>query len=239
MKQSEAFLNNLLNRLLPNRAAPVLGKVIKAHTGSGKTKYSVDVQVLQAGNLEETDRIIAEVPISPIWATKKKRGVYAIPDEGVIVIVEFLQWDLAYPYVSGIYSDEYDADKFFKDQFIITCGDGMVVIINAQDNSITLDNSKDCFIRVEPKKITLNNGKIKAILKGDKCAITNNSQDLFTILDTHFQNVHDLLIGILPLGVPPTHCVTLPDKLKIQKDKFDLGEIMEKGELPEESKLWR
>ena len=55
MKPSGDFLNNLLNRLLPNRAAPVVARVIKAHEGPGKNKYSVDVRVLKAGTLEETE----------------------------------------------------------------------------------------------------------------------------------------------------------------------------------------
>ena len=79
MKNGKEFLQSLLDALLPNRAAPVLAKVIKAYEGAGANKYACDVQVLTAGTLEETDQIIAEVPISPIWAGKKKRGIYAIP----------------------------------------------------------------------------------------------------------------------------------------------------------------
>ena len=88
MKSGKEFLTSLLDALLPNRAAPVLAKVIKAYEGAGANKYACDVQVLTAGTLEETDQIIAEVPISPIWAGKKKRGVYAIPPVGQIVITD-------------------------------------------------------------------------------------------------------------------------------------------------------
>jgi len=143
MKSSSDFLANLLNRLLPNRAAPVLGRVIKSHEGPGKNKYSVDVRVLKAGSLEETDQVISEVPISPIWATKNKRGVYAIPNEGQVVIIEFLEWNLAYPYVSGIYSDEYEADEFFKEKFIITDGDGMWLIVNSKNKKYTVKNQSE------------------------------------------------------------------------------------------------
>ncbi|GHT56836.1 hypothetical protein AGMMS50233_09520 [Endomicrobiia bacterium] len=160
MKSGDNFLNNLLNALLPNRAAPVLARVMKAHEGAGKNKYSVDVKVLKAGTLEETDQEIAEVPISPIWATKKKRGIYAMPTEDQIVIVEFIGWNVAYPYVSGIWADEYEADDFGKDKFVITDGNGMVIIIDATENSITVDNGKGCTAKLEDgKKITLDNGK--------------------------------------------------------------------------------
>lgn len=123
--KSEDFLNNFLNAVLPNRAAPVLARVMKAYEGPGKGKYSCDVKALTAGTLEETDREIAEVPISPIWAGKKGKGLYAIPPENSVVIVEFIGWNLAYPYISGIWSDEYDAGEFKKGQLMITDGEGV------------------------------------------------------------------------------------------------------------------
>jgi hypothetical protein len=107
--KGEDFLNNLLNALLPNRAAPVLARVMKAYEGPGKNRYSCDVRVLTAGTLEETDREIAEVPINPVWAGKKGKGIYAIPPENSVVVVEFIAWNLAYPYISGVWSDEYEA----------------------------------------------------------------------------------------------------------------------------------
>lgn len=86
MQTGSEFLKNLLNALLPNRAALVLDRVLTAHEEPGKIKYSVDV--VTAGTLEDMDQLIAEVPISPIGATKKKRGIYAIPSVGQMVIVD-------------------------------------------------------------------------------------------------------------------------------------------------------
>jgi hypothetical protein len=123
--KGEDFLNNLLNAILPNRAAPVLARVMKAHEGPGKNKYSCDVRVLTAGTLEETDREIAEVPINPIWAGQKGKGIYAIPPENSVVVVEFIAWNPAYPYISGVWSDEYEAGEFKKGQLMITDGEGV------------------------------------------------------------------------------------------------------------------
>ena len=122
MKTGIDFLKDLLNALLPNRAAPVLARVMKVYEGPGKNKYSCDVKVLTAGTLEETDQEIAEVPINPVWAGKTNKGVYAPPPEGGIVIIGFLEWNVAYPYVAGVYSDEYTAQKFKKGQLVITDG---------------------------------------------------------------------------------------------------------------------
>jgi hypothetical protein len=200
------ILRRLLDAILPNRAAPVLGRVLKAYDGPGKTKYSVDVRVLKTGTLEETEQVIAEVPISPIWAGKKKRGVYAIPPEGQAVIVGFLSWNPAYPYVSGIWSDEYEADEFAKDQFIITDGEGMKFVIDIKEKGILIDN-----------------GELKVHLKADKLPVKNGSKNLFTVLDTHFQN----LISMKTAGAPTQHVVSPEDIQKFTQDKTDLAAILE------------
>ena len=217
------ILKRLLDTILPNRAAPVLARVLKAHEGPGKTKYSGDVRVLKAGTLEDTDQVIKEVPLSPVWASKKKRGVYAIPPEDQVVIVEFLSWNPAYPYVSGIWSDEYEADEFGKDKFIITDGEGMKIIVDANEKSITLDNGKKSVVTIEEDKITADNGKVKVVLNGEKCAVKNASKSLFTVLDTHLQN----LIAMKTVGSPAQHVVSPPDIQKFTQDKTDLGLILE------------
>jgi hypothetical protein len=121
----ESIFNKLLNKMLPNREAPALGRVIKAHEGPGKNKYSVDVRIVTAGTLEETGRVIGEVPISPVWVSSKGRGLYAVPPEKSLVIIGFISWNPAFPYVAGIYSDEYNAGEFKKGQFLITDGEGV------------------------------------------------------------------------------------------------------------------
>jgi hypothetical protein len=122
---TESILKRLLEKMLPNREAPALGRVIKAHEGPGKNTYSVDVRIVSAGTLEETGRIIGEVPVSPVWISKEGRGLYAIPPEDTLVIIGFIAWNPAYPYVSGIYSDEYNAGEFKKGQLMITDGEGV------------------------------------------------------------------------------------------------------------------
>ena len=218
------LLKKLLDAILPNRSAPVLARVLKAHEGPGKTKYSVDVRVLKAGTLEDTDQVIAEVPISPIWAGKKKRGVYAIPNEGQVVIVEFLSWNPAYPYVSGIWSDDYEADDFGKDCFLITDGEGMKIAINASEKGITLNNGEGCRVLLERgNKITLDNSALQVVLNGEKMSVKNGSKSLFTILNTHFQNI----LSMKTVGSPSQHVVSPGDITKFTQDKTDLAAVLE------------
>jgi len=193
MKTGIEFLKNLLNAILPNRAAPVLARVMKVYEGPGKNKYSCDVKVLTAGSLEETDQEIAEVPINPIWASKKNRGVYAIPGEGQVVIIEFLEWNIAYPYVSGIWSDEYEAGEFHKDEFVITDGDGMILKIDAKGKIILIDTGKDSSIKLEDKKITVKTDKSTLVLREDKFSEKNKTESLYLVLKDLMQAVHDLI----------------------------------------------
>jgi hypothetical protein len=223
MQSGDKFLRSLLNALLPHRAAPALGRVLKVYEGPGKTKYSCDVRIIKAGALEDTDQDIAEVPISLIWAGRKKRGVYALPQPDQVVIVEFLQWNPAYPYISGVWSDEYEADEFKKDQFVITDGDGMKFIIDGAEKKITLDNGKKAVITWEEDKIALDNGKLKAVLNGDKLSVKNDSKNLFSILDTHFKN----LISMKTVGGPAQHVVSPDDIAKFTQYKTDLAFILE------------
>ncbi len=206
MKTGLEFIEALKNALFPNMAAPCLAKVIKIYEGAGANKYACDVQVLTAGSLEETDQIIAEVPISPIWAGKKKRGIYAIPEEGQIVIVSFIGWNESFPFIDGIWADEYEADEFKAGQFVITDGDGLKIIADSNE-----------------KKITIDTGKAQVIVNGDKIAIKNGSKSLFSVFDTHLQN----LIGMTTTGSPAKHIVDPASIQKFMQDKQDLALLLE------------
>jgi phage baseplate assembly protein gpV len=237
MQTGDKFIKNLLNALLPNRAAPTLGRVLKVYEGPGKTAYSCDVRVLKVGTLEDTDQDIAEVPISPMWASQKKRGVYCLPQTDQVVIVEFLMWNPAYPFIAGIWGDDYEADTYKKDQFLITDGDGMKFIIDAAEKKITVDNGKKAVITWEEGKITVDNGEVQTILNGDKFAVKNGSKSLFTVLKTHIE--HDAtmaqnIAGHKTVGSPAQHVVSPDDITKFTQDKTnftqdgtDLAAIME------------
>ena len=223
MQTAKEIMKNLLDALLPNRAAPVLGRVLKAYEGPGKGKYAVDVRIITAGTLEDTKQEIAEVPISPVWVGQKGKGLYAIPPVDALVIIEYLHWNTAYPYVSGMWSDEYEAGEYKANQLVLTDGEGMNLIIDAEEKKITIDNGEGSVVALEKKKIKATNGALELTLNGDKAAIKNGSKSLFTILDTHIQN----LITMKTMGGPPQHVVNPDTIAKLQQDKADLAAIME------------
>jgi hypothetical protein len=166
----------------------------------------VDVRVITLGSMEDTEQVIPEVPISPIWAGQRRRGIYAIPNENQVVIIEFLGWNAAYPYVAGIWSDEYEAAAFRKNCLYITDGDGMQIVVDANTQSITIDN-----------------GHIQVALNGSKCSIKNGSQNLFSILDSFIQNVTTMQT----VGSPAQHVVSPADIAKLNQDKADLAQVLE------------
>jgi hypothetical protein len=165
------ILKKLLDALLPSRAAPVLAKVLKSYEGPGKNRYSCDVRVLSAGTLEETDQVISEVPINPIWASVKgNKGLYAPPPEGGIVIIEFLEWNIAYPFVAGVYSDEYTAQNFKKDQLVLT--DGKDLRFEFSDDEIYLHDTHKFEMRfVKGDLNIINAGGLRVEINSDSHTI--------------------------------------------------------------------
>lgn len=125
MDETEKIMSRLRDSIFPNYNPPVLGKVIKAYEGPGNTAYSVDVRILKAGSLEESDLVLPAVPINPIWTGQGGKGLYAIPPENTIVIVGFIEWDMSFPYVAGVWSDNYKTGEFKKGQLMITDGQGL------------------------------------------------------------------------------------------------------------------
>jgi hypothetical protein len=190
------FLKNLLNALLPNRAAPVLARVMKVYEGPGKNKYSCDVKVLTAGSLEETDQEIAEVPINPIWADKTNKGIYAPPPEGGIVIIEFLEWNVAYPYVAGVYSDEYTAQKFKRGQLVIT--DGKDLRIEFSDDEILIHDTHEFEMRfVKAKLNIINAGGLKVEIDSNTHIITiDNGHENYAVISDNGVDVNGAIVNV-------------------------------------------
>ena len=218
----DSLVKNLLDKLLPNRAAPVLGRVIKAHAGSGRNAYSVDVRVVKAGSLEETKQVIAEVPISPMWVGKKAKGVYAVPPEDSLVIVEFLEWNPAFPFVSGVWSDEYEAGEFAKEHFVITDGKGF-----------KLDFSEGDFILTDGAGMTFEfvKGSLTVSSKdGAKVGVDTDSLLLFKSAQQSLKAVLDKIVdetaAIQTQGAPPQHVVSPVSVQKLLAIKPEIAKLL-------------
>jgi hypothetical protein len=73
------------------------------------------------------------------------------------------------------------------------------------------------------KSIAIDNGELQLCLNGAKMSVKNGSKSLFTLLDTHFQNV----MNMKTVDSPVQHVVS-PDAIaKIMQDKTDLVALLE------------
>jgi hypothetical protein len=217
----DSIMKNWLDKLLPNRAAPVLGRVIKIHEGPGKNKYSVDVQIVRAGTLEETEQIIAEVPISPLWVSRKKRGVYAVPPVDSLVVVGFLEWNSAFPYIEGVYSDEYEADAFANGHFVITDGNGFR--LDFTEGNFTLTDGKGMVFEFTEGSLSISdkNGAEIGIDKDSLLLIKSKEQTLRAILE----KLVNKTAGIKTMGGPPQHAVSPDSQEALVAIKRDIAQL--------------
>ena len=155
---ADQILQNIGKRLFPNMRPTQLARVVKVHEGPGEGKYSLDVVIVNPGNLEETDVPISEVQLNPVWAGPNGRGIYCPPAVGQVVIIGYIQGNPAYPYVAGIWSNGYQAGGFKEGEFLITDGDAEIKI--SADSLVTI-TSKQKSLKAVLEKLS---DKIKGIM---------------------------------------------------------------------------
>jgi len=107
---------------MPHRQGPEVGRVLKFNSSSGENTYSARVRILKTGSLEETKRILEDVPVSPIWAGLQGAGIYAPLPEGTLVIVGYIDHNTSHPYIQGVWGEFYNAANFELDELLITNG---------------------------------------------------------------------------------------------------------------------
>lgn len=146
----ELILQRILDKILPHRESPKLAIIKKVYTASGKGKYCADIELLTPGDLEKTGKLLKEVPISPIWAGKNKRGVYATLQKDQIVIVNFIDWNFAFPFIEGVWSNKYDTVEHGEDNFIICSGnEKLFLTVKEKECSITYGKDKKTFLKLD------------------------------------------------------------------------------------------
>lgn len=117
-------LQSITKSVLQNISGSVLVKVDKSFIKKSSGGYCFDGTVLTPESLEETGEILKEVPINPIWGGKSGQGIFCPPESGQIVVVSFLEFNRAFPYYNGIYSDAYTPAEGIEGNFILTDGKG-------------------------------------------------------------------------------------------------------------------
>lgn len=227
------IVENLLNNMLPNREAPQLAVVDKVYIEAGKGTYSCDVTMLRTGDLKKTNKKYKKVPISTIWATKNKAGIYAPIQKDMIVIVNFLEWNKAFPYIDGIYSKQYDTVEHNNNEFIITDGSDLYIKLTTGENKkielIDTFNNNKIELTQNGVKITAGNTTLTLTdlieLKNTHTTLKECFLDLWTELDT----LNDNCSNIQTTGSPYSHTVIpapfIAQKVNIQSKKTKIDTI--------------
>lgn len=123
-------LQSIVDRVLSRLRMPVLVRVDRSYIRKASGGYCLDGMVLRPGSMEETGEILKEVPISPIWAGKRGQGVYCPPEDGQVVVVNWISGNSAWPFVAGIWSDGITPADGRNGRFVITDGQGGSFALN-------------------------------------------------------------------------------------------------------------
>lgn len=164
MKGLREIVLQWLDLAMPHRQGPQIGRVLQCALGGGTGKYCAQVEILRPGSLEDTGRILDEVPISPIWAAADGRGIYAPPEKDMLVIVDYIEHDPAYPFISGVWGERYDAAGFKAGELTVV---GKGASITVKDGEICLNGDNlGGIVKIEELKKELK--KNVAMLKAMK-----------------------------------------------------------------------
>lgn len=164
-----------LDAAMPHRQGPQIGRVLKFNSGSGENTYSARVRVLRPGSLEETERILEDVPYSPIWAGPDGTGVYAPLPVDTLVIVGYVEFNPAHPYIEGVWGEFYQAADFKPKEFLITNG---TTTITVKPNELRLNgDSLGGLVKVNQliTHLRMNEEFLRAIQTAIKTAVNPNS----------------------------------------------------------------
>lgn len=91
-----------LDAAMPHRQGPQIGKVLRFSSGD---VCGAQVRILTPGSLEETDRIIDDVPVPLIWPGPQGKGVYSPLAVDTLVVVGYVEHNSSYPYIQGIWGE--------------------------------------------------------------------------------------------------------------------------------------
>lgn len=152
-------LESIKQKILQELSPPTPVRVSKSYIKKAGGGYCLDGEVLRPESLEGTGEILKDVPISPIWAGKNGQGIFCPPEKNQVIIVSFINFNRAFPYFDGIWSDTYKPAEGGEGQFVLTdgkggifrmSGDGLFSVMNSGKSlKVILEKIVDGFINLK------------------------------------------------------------------------------------------
>lgn len=119
-------IERLRAKILEGISAPVKASVEKGYIKTSSGGYCVDAAVLNPATLEKTGEVLKEVPLPPLWVGSSGQGLFCPPEADQIVVIGFIDFNRAYPYVAGFADNEYAPACGGESSFVLTDGKGTV-----------------------------------------------------------------------------------------------------------------
>lgn len=208
--------------VMKHYAFPVLVKV------SHSKDCFIDGEAILPGSLETTGELFKEIPVSPLWADSDGRGIYAPPAEGQIAIVSFIGGNKAFPFVSGIYAEDYTPVKGTDaKKLVILDGEGLKIEFDGKCQlKMSFDEKLLLTMNREGKAELKDDGNARFVIEKNKLEVGNGTATVKTLLE----DILDLLSGFKTLGTgnmgAPVNSTPTPDvTAKAEVIKAKVGEV--------------
>ena len=190
------IIDQIAKVVLGQLAFPRIVRV--THAEAGERGYYIDGEAVTPGSYESTGELFKEVPVPPVWADGDGRGVFIPPAEGQMVIVSFVEGNKAFPFVAGVYGEEYKpVDKASAGQVAICDAAGLRIELAADGSiSVSCDGKMELVMDTAGKcEIKDDNGAVM-LIESSKLKVGNAKGTIKTLLE----QILDIISGLQTTG---------------------------------------
>lgn len=190
------IVDQIARAVLNHLAFPRIVRV--THAEAGERGYYIDGEAVMPGSYEATGELFKEIPVPPVWADGDGRGIFIPPTKGQMVVVSFIEGNKAYPFVSGVYGEEYKpAGKAVAGQIAICDASGLRIELAADGGlsiscdgkmRMTMDSAGKCEI-TDDKGATF-------LIESSKLKVANSAGSVKTLLE----QILDIISGLQTTG---------------------------------------
>lgn len=190
------IIDQIAKAVLGQLAFPRIVRV--THSEAGERGYYIDGEAVTPGSYESTGELFKEIPVPPVWADGDGRGVFIPPTKGQMVVVSFVEGNKAYPFVAGVYGEEYrPVDNASAGQIAICDASGLRIELAADGGLSISCNGKMCMTMDTAGKCEIKDDKGAVMLiDSSKLKVGNSTGTVKTLLE----QILDIISGLQTTG---------------------------------------
>lgn len=190
------IIEQIAKAVLSQLAFPRIVRV--THAEAGERGYYIDGEAVKPGSYEATGELFKEIPVPPVWADGDGRGVFIPPTKGQMVVVSFVEGNKAYPFVAGVYGEEYrPIDTAVAGQIAICDAAGLRIELAADGGLSISCNGKMCMTMDAAGKCEIKDDKGATFLvESSKLKVGNAAGSVKTLLE----QILDIISGLQTTG---------------------------------------